>query len=298
MNKTYIIYHQVKPGVNCPDGLAGAWVVHQYLRDTAGVPPEHIDILGWVYQTPPPDFFLPNDHVIVVDFSFPSHVIQEWIDKGITFEVLDHHKTAEEELRQFFVGSLKSVVEAKGSKVLFDMNQCGATLAWKHFFPDKPMPVFLEFVRDRDLWRYEFPETRSVHEAMAAIGRTFQFFDELAPLTRGELLAKLLPIGNPLLERKRQKCLAAVVRAKISELAGYEIPMIDLLPEEERLVSDICQIMYEEAFPDAPFVACRRECGKYDLRSDNKKKESVDVGAIARQFGGGGHFYAAGFEMK
>jgi oligoribonuclease NrnB/cAMP/cGMP phosphodiesterase (DHH superfamily) len=289
--KTYIIYHQVKPGIDCPDGIAAAWVAKQLYPES--------EIKGWTYQSESLPAVNSGDRLIVVDFSFPADVIEQWIRDGVKAEVIDHHKTAEEALNRFYVEDFQDALNAEAHdewNVVFDMKECGATLTWKYFFPGKPMPVFLEYVRDRDLWNFDLDGTEEVHEAMARIGRTFDLFDELAQMNREQLLACLKPIGRVLLKPKRQAIARAVSRIQWGEVAGYPTIAHVILNQdgsEDRLVSDICSKLYK-AFPESLFVACLTSDKTWSLRS-NAKGNNTDVGAIAAFLGGGGHRNAAGF---
>lgn len=273
-----IIYHQIKPGVDCPDGLAASW--------TVSLAHPGSKILGWCYQTEPPAIEELGEKVIIVDFSFPRAVIEGWVDAGIEVEIIDHHPTALDHL------------SGLSDRILFkyDDKECGATLAWKHFFPDKPMPVFLEYVRDRDLWDKLLPYTEEVHEAVAALRRTFALYDRLAMMTKEELLWFLLPIGDPLVAPKRAKVAEIAARHEWKELAGYRIPVVTLDKSEERFTSDVCAVLYNQ-YPDAPFSACITSDGSWSLRS-NKHGNNFDVRAIAEQFQGGGHLNASGFRPQ
>lgn len=291
---SYIIYHQVKPGVDCPDGIAAAWVAKQLY-------PEAI-IRGWTYQSEILPLVNPGDDLIVVDFSFSADVIEQWIRNGVKVDVIDHHKTAEEALKRFYVEDFQSALIADSHdewNVVFDMSECGATLAWKCFFPSKPMPVFLEYVRDRDLWKFELDGTEEVHEATAKIGRTFDLFDELAQMNREQLLACLKPIGKVLLKPKRQAIAKAVRRVQWGEVAGHpNIAHVILNPDgsEDRLASDICSVLYK-SFPESLFVACFTSDKSWSLRSD-AKGNNTDVGAIAASLGGGGRRNTSGFKAQ
>lgn len=288
---TQIIYHQIKPGFDCPDGIAAAWVAKKFYPEA--------DLKGWTYQSDSLPSVSAGDNLVVVDFSFSAEAIEQWIRDGVKVEIIDHHKTAEEALNRFYVEDFQDALNAEAHdewNVVFDMKECGATLAWKYFFCDKPMPVFLEYVRDRDLWWFELEGTEEVHEATAKIGRTFDLFDKLAEMNREQLLACLKPIGEVLLKPKRRAIASAVSRMQWGEVAGYPtIAHVVLKSDgsEDRLTSDICSKLYK-AFPESPFVACLTSDGSWSLRS-NAKGNNTDVGAIAASLGGGGHHNAAGF---
>lgn len=304
--KTAILYHQIKPGTDCPDGVAAAWVAwmryHEICRQT-------VDVIGCVYQSEPPDVSA-YDRIVIVDFSFPRDVIARWAAVGKEIELIDHHKTAQEHL-----GDISTFAGAVTIK--FDMAECGATLAWKHFTGGGEPPAFLRYVRDRDLWNFEFPKSEEIHEAVSGarfqagsaakgigldpLPLIFAIFNQLAPLTEDELIASLGPVGDRLLAPKREKIAIAAHRWELEKLPeprsiDLEIPIVRCLWDgsEDRLVSDVCAKLYRELCPDAPFVGCITSDGKYSLRSD-KNGGNYDVSAIAKYYGGGGHHNAAGF---
>lgn len=276
MSNSVIIYHQVKKGLNCPDGIAAAWVASKAIPES--------EIIGCVYDDDPPDVSK-FSIITIVDFSFPASVINQWLASGKSITVIDHHKTAWENFQ-----GLSDQIFKK-----FDMDECGATLAWKHFFLDlAPMPVFLEYIRDRDLWNHQLEFTEEIHEASATIGRTFEFFDKIAPMSRQELFDYLVPIGTEALKPKREAIANAVQRVQFGTVANWgNIPHVKTTKDEDRLISDICSRLYKW-FPNAPFVACFSSDGKWSLRSD-KHGNDTDVGAIAKSMNGGGHRNAAGF---
>lgn len=284
--KTLIIYHEIKPGTPCPDGIAAAWVAKRAIPDA--------EICGWRYELeyyPSPE---EGDRLIVVDFSFPRTVMESWSQQGVELIVIDHHETAMNNL-----SSLSDRILAK-----FDMSECGATLTWKHFFPDEPMPFFLHHVKDRDLWDFLMEETEMVHEAMSFFryklrdaDAIFKFFNGLAALSQESLYAFLRPIGEPLVAPKKAKVKEVAKRwewldLKMPDGEVYRIPIVRLQPDEDRLVSDVCMTLYRSI--EAPFVGCITSGNDFSLRSD-KHGNNFPVNTIALQFGGGGHRNAAGF---
>lgn len=285
-----IIYHQIKAGVDCPDGIASAWVAHKAHPDA--------EIIGCWYQCEEKD--LPvveaGDRLIIVDFSFPSAILQKWMDIGAEILLIDHHKTALEHLG--FLGT-ENFSETVKSQYIFDMSECGATLTWKHFFPRKAVPLFLSYIRDRDLWEKKLPNSDAIHTAFGKLGRTFELFDLLENFEIRDFEV-LRMLGNVLLAPKRKAIAEIVKRVEESELAGYSFPLVKLKENgsEDYLTSDICEELYTNQFPTAHFVGCLTSEGTMSLRSNkNHPDGGFDVSAIALQFGGGGHHNAAGFKL-
>ena len=289
--KTLIIYHQTKPGVDCPDGITAAWVASKKYPD--------YKLCGCVYNAEE----LPNipkdcDRVVIVDFSFEAKILEQWREQVSEVIVIDHHKTA------------MGMLEGLSNTVLkhFDMNECGATLTWKTFFPNQEIPVFLSYVRDRDLWNHELPRTREIHETMAQmcyglketdnIFLLFELFNGLAKLNKNELVALGCAISGPKIKAKDLKINEIANRWKMYEVAGHQVPVVFLAKDgsEDRLVSDVCSRLYTHLHPNVDFVACFTADRCWSLRSDkNKPGNGFDVGTLAKSMGGGGHHNAAGF---
>ena len=293
----YIFYHEVKPGVACPDGLASAWVAKRAMPDAYCFGRTYDDAREWPHHDGNhpglPDDIFEGDTIYLVDYSISAKELQGFIE-GVEVVVIDHHKTAWDNLKdaQWELG--------EDVKITFDMNECGASLCWKHFFPDEPMPVFLEYVKDRDLWNHALESTAEVHAAYAKLGRTFELYEKLAPMSRQEFLDFMVPIGKPAVEERKAKTKEIASRYTLGTVAGHEqIPFVALAEDgsEDWLTSDVCQSLYL-SLPDAPFVACLvSSSNSWSLRS-NKDAGNYDVGAVAKANGGGGHRNAAGFRAS
>jgi oligoribonuclease NrnB/cAMP/cGMP phosphodiesterase (DHH superfamily) len=148
------IYHG-----NCADGFGAAWVVRKALGE--------IDFHPGKYQEPPPD--VTGKDVVMVDFSYKRPVLLEMAEKANSILILDHHKTAAEDLLD-----LPANVTAK-----FDMGRSGAMLTWEHFFPGEAPPPLLLHIEDRDLWRFALQNTRQIQANVFSFPYDFQVWDTL-----------------------------------------------------------------------------------------------------------------------
>jgi hypothetical protein len=291
---TKIIYHALKRATAnskvkpCPDGIAAAWVASKIYPDA--------ELIGWEYQIDPPDVN-DADTLIIVDFSFPKSVLQAWIDRGCEITVIDHHKTAQSLLEGFAGGVLR-----------FDMTRCGAMLTWEYFFPDKPVPIFIKYVNDQDMWEWKLPYSEAIREAFGILGRTFELFNKLESMSQDEFLAYMVPIGQPLVDARKKKVAQIASRHFWGYVGKYCVPCVYLRKGEEGLTSDICAYLYKQ-FPSAPFTLCfnplvdipyfwHNPGWNYSIRSDKDNLRALDVGDLAKSFGGGGHKHAAGFSVE
>lgn len=293
------IYHG-----NCADGFTAAWVVWKYARMYPDMP---VEFVPGVYGQQPPE--VGGADVIMVDFSYKRSVLLNMAAQARSILILDHHMTAAVDLAGFpepadvdgdqCWGAHMSAVAAglagrnRGMpSVLFDMDRSGAQIAWDFFFSGLPRPALVDYVADRDLWRFKMPDSRAVAAAMFSFEYDFAVWNGLNDALGGlHTFAGLVTAGEAI-ERKHHKDIAELVKVTRREMviAGFRVPVANL---PYTMASDAAHLMAE----DAPFAACYfdRADGQrvFSLRSH---EAGADVGAIAAHYGGGGHKHAAGFQ--
>lgn len=258
---TRIWYHAA-----CNDGFAAATVLWGQWKDNA-------IYQACSYGSPLPESN-PGDLVIMVDFSGSRSQIEGLRAAGIEVKILDHHKTAQAELEGL-------------SDCIFDMNECGATLAWKWLHGDRPIPEFLKYIRDRDLWLKEFPETDLVRAGLEGVERSFPLWKVY--FTEADLLRSLMKAGEAIKRVEKRTIEGAAKYVRMITLDGHVVPVVNTTS----LMSDIGEHLCNQ-YPDAPFSATYRDGDKnrsWSLRS----RSQFDVSEVAKKFGGGGHRGAAGF---
>lgn len=308
---TYIIFHQYSPTIQCPDGIASAWTAQRKYPDAVLIPRNYDD-------TDPLPEFASGGKLVIVDFSFPAEQIEKWLKQGVEIQLIDHHESARDFLSKFLVGNLERVVTSDGLHIEFDMEESGATLAWKVLFPCDYMPTILQYVRDRDLGLLRLPESRIVHEALSSLcyfyrdrgnwlEDTFKVFDALSTLNREQLLSVLRPIGAPLYEEKQRVIKPLVERAQWKNVVisgqSYFVPVIWLNDDgnETKYIYEVSETLYTEN--EIPFVLCINNGGrKLSFRSSQVNGTRVKELAVALRTSGaattaGGHPHAAGASL-
>lgn len=286
-----IIYHQVKQGIDCPDGLVSACIASSFYPEA--------DVLGCCYQELPEiERFKNYQELILVDFSFPTDYTNLLLANGLKVTVIDHHKTAWEDLGNLEHQLFKKVIAPDG-------DYCGATLAWEKFYGKliKARPDFLKYVQDRDLFDFKHEDTQAIHEAFSKL-RTlcpdlkskFALIQVLFTLDDQQIKNWLVPIGNSLLKPKMEEINRIASSHTFIEILDYTVPCVLLMPSEERLTSDVCMKLYKQ-YSEHPFVvAINSDRITFSLRS-NKWGQNFDVSELAKKFGGGGHRNASGFKI-
>jgi len=288
------IYH-----ANCADGFAAAWVVREFFgRD-------NIDFYAADYQTPPPD--VSGRDVIIVDFSYKLKTLIEMSASARSILVIDHHKTAQEDLKVlpaveekdrwkgYYQEVLKSQrlnesVEGENPMniaVLFDMNRSGAGLAWDFFHKDL-RPGLINHIEDRDLWNFKFEGTREIQAAAYSYPFEFDVWDDLMHRTH---LQTLRDEGAAIVRSHKKNMNQVINKTKRKmRIGGHEV-LVCNAPKD--MASDIGNHLAQSSVFGASYfdTADGRE---FSLRSADG---GCDVSLIAKQYGGGGHFHAAGFKV-
>ena len=263
MTKPIILYH-----AKCPDGIASAWAAWKKLGTSAEYQPVQ-------YGEQPPD--VTGRDVYIVDFSFPRQVLLDMAEKANRVTLLDHHKTAEADLKD---------LEHPKLEIHFDMNKSGATLTWGHFFGGEPCWL-VQYAEDRDLWRHALPGSKEVNAYLQALPHDFGTLSQV--FEKGLEAAKEAGIG----------CLTWVrYYVDSTKKLSYQARFLgyDSIPVVNAPYTAISEVVGElsEGHPFAMGWHVRED-GKivYSLRS----RGDFDVSALAKTCGGGGHKNAAGFTL-
>lgn len=296
--KPLCIYHG-----NCADGFGAAWVVNKFFNG-------EVDFHAGVYQNPPPD--VTRRTLIMVDFSYKREVMLEMLKQSDGILLIDHHKTAIEDLKEEGSGgyivnfgayqgqlSWRRFQENIGIDRLenvwariytvFDLERSGAGMAWDFFFPDEPRPALISRIEDRDLWRFHHPDTRAVQAAVFSYPYDFATWDMLF---KADL--SVLRTEGEAIERKHHKDIAELTKivTRPMRIAGHVVPMANL---PYTLTSDAGHLLCGDEYP---FAGCYWDTPEGRVFSLRSRENGADVGDIAKQYGGGGHKHASGFRLS
>lgn len=262
-----VIYHK-----NCADGFAAAWAARLAHPDWEFYPAVHSD--------PPP--IVRDRQVYLVDFCFKRPVMEQLLDEAEFVCVLDHHKSAMEDCQSLMFR------EHKPLRGIFDMERSGAGITWDWFHPGKPRPPLLDRVEDRDLWRFAFPNTKAVQASLFSFPYDFDIWTDLMLHRK---LEDLEAEGIALMRKHMKDIEELIATAAVRKVVlGTEVPVLNCPYFHS---SEAGNVMAQgEAFAVCYYDA--KEGRRFSLRS---AADGVDVSAIAKRYGGGGHFHAAGFTM-
>ncbi|MFV3383095.1 DHHA1 domain-containing protein [Pseudomonas sp. NY15354] len=275
--KTLCIYHG-----NCADGFGAAWTVRRCLGA------KNVEFLAAHHGMTPPD--VTDRAVIIVDFSFPLETLQVMAQHAQAVLILDHHKTAAEALAELERAPTHFhawTYDSPKLSAVFDMNRSGAGIAWDFFFPEYQRPALINHIEDRDLWRFKLDGTREILANLFSHPQDFEVWDELMQQPMRAAIA-----AGTAINRKHHKDVAELVASSKRRMliAGHDVPAANL-PYIH--ASDAGHLMAQ----GEKFAACYQDTANHRYFSLRSSDEGIDVGEIAKQYGGGGHRNAAGFKV-
>ena len=264
-----VLYH-----ANCNDGFGAAWAA--YTHPDLGPEAEYVPVQ---YGDTPPD--VTEAMVYILDFSFPADVLRAMAAQAYEVVLLDHHVTAEENL-----AGLRNY-EVPNLHILFDRERSGAVISWDVFHPAEEVPVLLQYVQDRDLWRWELPLSHEVNAGLTLYPHDFAEWSRLA--SEGGI-EELVTAGAVALKREQQMVASISKKAGAMTIGGHRVPAVN----SPILQSEIGHALGEGVLFSAVYFLMQDKA-VVSLRS---REGGADVQAIAKQYGGGGHTHAAGFSVS
>lgn len=274
MNKIYVLYHS-----NCNDGSGAKFAAWSKFGDAATYIPVQ-------YKNPLPEIEDGSD-VYIVDFSYPRKELESLAARVNKLVVLDHHKTASEDLKGF-------------PDAVFDMNKSGAVLAWEYFHPGVEVPKLLLRVQDRDLWNWSYTDTGAITSLSMLAKDDPLKWEELS----NKPFSTLLSEGEAIMRYKEHETEFLANKAQVTWHRDGVNSGVFSYVNATSLQSEICNYLLKESvdpliayLPDfaAAFIVTADGRVLVSLRS---LKGGFDVSALAKKYGGGGHQAAAGCTMS
>lgn len=303
---------------DCLDGFGAAWAAWRRFGDAARYRPLHHGD-DWREED------VADQDVYILDFAFPPTSLEAIARQARSTTQLDHHATARspwvEHLQNLGDDGEIHVNEALGLRVVFNLDQSGATLAWRHFHPDQPIPLLLRHVEDIDLWRFALPDTRPFCRALHLEPFAFEHWNQLADhlhtpaspaypgfLQRGQAIEDFLQA-----EIKRLALSPNVIPA---QLRGNPIDPLQALRHGQSTICDgethwlrvdalainanalfASELGHQLALRAGGIALIWHLAPQGIVRASLRSLPGIDAGLIASHYGGGGHPGAAGFRM-
>ncbi len=314
-----MIYHG-----QCRDGWAAAWAAKKAMPDAELRP-------AMYGQDPPTHAEVAGRKLYVVDFCYTREQMKR-LASSTHVIVLDHHKTAEAAL-----SGLNEELNHLGLDitVVFDMNRSGAGIAWDELL-DKPgkdgagyclecgggdchhkgcpnaRPWLIDYVEDRDLWRWQQRASRLVNAYISTLPygkpEDIAVWDEVAFRYTVEQAIEWGVVAQQAIQRYVENVADNAIIRRLGPLsvpahfgapADFELQTFDV-PSVNAPQHDISEVLERllDLNPERPFVHGWWQRADGMFAQSFRSRGEFDVSVIAKHYGGGGHKNAAGAQTK
>ncbi len=285
---------------NCPDGFGAAW----WLAKNLPLPdhrPAQIMPAAYTDDTAPFVEAARDRQVYIVDFCFPGDVLDEIVKVSVGLTVLDHHQTAQQYVddsqlvtKYPSIGALWADDPSRMDVAVIDEDHSGVGLVVQYVEQIRPVtshPTFLDNLEDRDLWRFQLPDTRDVFAAVTAFDYTFENWNRLAELPHEELRT----MGRPI-NLYRDRLIRQVCEDAFPIVMGVDAEAL-CVSSPYAIGSDVAGELAKRSKSGIGAYVILEPDGRVQvgLRST---PDGPDVAEIAEAFGGGGHKHASGLEVS
>jgi oligoribonuclease NrnB/cAMP/cGMP phosphodiesterase (DHH superfamily) len=291
----YIIYHS-----GCLDGFSGFFVAHISGRLSKDV---------YIHEDVPSTNRVPlnidNKDIVIIDVAYKKEVMEEIFKHAKSVVFIDHHVTTNEYTKILQQKYNKN----ENIKIVYDEKRCGSTLAWSYFFGRQKIPLFLKYVEDQDIGKWEYPKTRPFIFAIKVYYRLStesKSLNKWFKLLNKETVTKLIKKGKTMKRYNDYIVNVNVPKHTMESFPSKKVyamkPGLFKKPGQYKVVvycGHNCPSVTELAIgaldkiPEADF------CIMWVYNLDSKKyvlsmrSRDVDVASICGIFGGGGHKLAA-----
>jgi oligoribonuclease NrnB/cAMP/cGMP phosphodiesterase (DHH superfamily) len=264
--KVLVIYHK-----GCMDGAGAAYAAWLKFGEAAEYRPAQYG------DAPPTTDDVKGREVYVLDFSYKRDALLALAETADRVVLIDHHKTALEDL--------SPTPEHPRLLVQLDMKRSGARMAHDYFAASyrESRDELINYIQDRDLWTWALPDSREVNAALQSHGvsRDFRKLDALnVPGLRAE--------GTAILRYQDGVVDTLCSNAREVELDGHRVLSANAPVLQSEVAGELAK---NRPFGIAWYM--NRE-GKI-IVSLRVRDGGLDVSAIAKRYGGGGHAKASGF---
>jgi len=229
------------------------------------------------------------EEVWLVDFT--SDKMDEFVKVcGPKLIWIDHHKTAVEKFPDLWNSSSIPGIRS--------LEKAACVLTWEFTHPEHTFPpAAVAYIGDKDLWKFEYPETRAFNAGFNLMVKTpyDAVWDVLLGPEYEDTVNNMISIGKLLLEAQNYKLQKAFDRGVDCTFHNWKARLVNTTGN----ISELGEFIYKKPEYDiAVMWQAVEDMVVFSLRSDSGNPNSPDCAEIAQQYGGGGHRNAAGFQKK
>jgi oligoribonuclease NrnB/cAMP/cGMP phosphodiesterase (DHH superfamily) len=281
-----IVYHE-----GCPDGITSLWTAMHFKPIPEIVPCR-------AGCSPSGDFT--NKNVLFVDICPKRDYLEQLSCSAKNIVILDHHETNQRTVEVPFV--------TKNVFVVFDMKRSGCQITWDYFFPcdATDRPWFVDYVADRDLWKWEIPMSRQVNCCL--MEENIIDASDLSKLTN---LLTTTDSKEQFITKGTIYC--DIYDKEVANACKYATEAIMKVGENtyrvwvstitSKLRSELGNVLTKKKFADGVlpdfgvYYSYHFETNQFHISLRGGDTSTLNLTKIAEHFGGGGHPKACGFAI-
>jgi oligoribonuclease NrnB/cAMP/cGMP phosphodiesterase (DHH superfamily) len=293
----YVIYHK-----KCLDGFTGFVILTKThtIKKSAIIYPDVPSA-----RSLPPN--IDNKNIIIIDVAYKYEVLRDIVNRAKHVTFLDHHITILDDVEK-----IKQLNRNK-IEVIYDKYKSGATLTWNYFFKNKKAPLFVRYIEDNDIGKWEmkycleFITGLSVHYDPTPTHNNLKEWSKLFSKTEVKRIIKLGTIYSVYknyladehskrfsLERFPSQQIYDKYSEYFTKPGQYTVALYCGSPCPS--TNDISKRILEQYKCDF-FVSWVLNLDRREIVLTFRSKV-VDVGNIAKIFNGGGHTLASAGSFK
>ena len=234
--------------------------------------------------------------IIMADVSVPRDIMSALASlSNNRFTWIDHHKSAIHDFSENPVHGVDCVLKV-------GISAC--ELTWMHLFPDVAMPLPVILLGIYDTWRKDdkqwswdklvMPFQYGMRSIVGLdVNKIANFLTEKPTLEATLEIDSVATTGRQILDYQKQQNEISALAGSFTRLIGDKVA---ICMNSTTANSQLFEAVYNPEKHDIMLVF------RYDAThwkvSLYTTHDSIDVSQIAKQFGGGGHAKAAGFQVK
>ena len=268
---------------NCHDGALAAAIVKQKT-------PLHCEFVPTWWESLPnkSSSTLNNKIVLFVDLTPSPTVLAEVVSKAKAVFIIDHHESA----RSILLTQLTS------DMMMFDVRECGATLAWKWVHGvDTPQPLLVQYIKALDVFDWseltDDPHAMSVSRCIEQlVSPTVADMEDA--LSRGtaflDSIRSARPLVDTVIDRQIDRCIGSIEYYSLKYADRVRVAVVNV----QHFINHVAHRIYSTTHVHVVWIWYKHGSSR-KIRIMLRSNGRFDCQRYAHVHGGGGHPNAAMF---
>jgi len=265
------------------DGFCSAAIIQRKYPDAEFIGydhgDDHIKFLDFI-----------DEEIIVVDISFPMNIMYNIASRNkLTW--IDHHASSIDSYNVFDHSTDNNI------NAILEVGRAACELTWEYIFPNEFMPIGIECLGKYDTWRgYGSDEWNHYilpfEYGMRSICSSFETFPKFViDYNEGEAIDSIINSGRIIIGYQNVvDSKLCVSNSFVRRFKGYRALCLNVPYIDSNTMQSVFNASEHDLMLSFTFKGTHWSCS---LRSQG----DLDVSAIAKSMGGGGHKNASGMEL-